>query len=158
MWSKWKGLCIKEIINLTKSKTVCISNFHSITAFTNRSIQTSENKKYQEKNISIQKVKKNCYNQCSRTQIGRYYFRKFIIWRHLLPSTRNDLTGSSVIRKISISSLFQRLKNTLKKFQIFGLMTMYLFVAVMECSTLLIFQPIAIFQISISIFPYNIIH
>lgn len=35
-----------------------ISNFHSITAFTKRSIQTSENKKHQEKVVSTVKVGK----------------------------------------------------------------------------------------------------
>lgn len=61
-----------------------ISNFHSITAFTKRSIQTSENKKHQEKVVSTLKVekkkrKKSCYNQCAITQIGQYYLRKFTI-------------------------------------------------------------------------------
>lgn len=51
-----------------------------------------------------------------------------------------------------------RLKNMLKKFQVFGLITLHLFVFINECSIPLKFSLFAALQNSITMFPTSVIN
>lgn len=154
-----EGISIKTKINLTTKRKTAYFKY-----LLNYCLHkwVHPNNCWKPKNISKKKKKIKAKQEKQKIRKKKLYKSANVISGNSQSEDISTLNRGWIsrflIRKISTSSLFQGLQNMLKKFQIFGLMTMYLFVTAKECTTPLIFVRSYFSKFNHYNFPHNIIH